>query len=702
MDTTVTYRSLQPGEMLNWYRIERILGQGGFGVIYLATDTNLDHLVAVKEYRVLGSPSRADTHTANTAGISDQSALGLQRFIAEARNLVRFKHPNIVRVMSVFEANDTAYMVMEFEEGEDLREYLKDPAHITESALKTLIEPVSQGLTEVHKHGFIHRDIKPANILVRKDGSPVLLDFGSARSALPFSEDPLTALVSAGYSPLEQYSDKSDEQQGPWTDIYALGAVLYYSVSGVEPVDSAKRGSAILNGAHDPLLPARMLGRNRYSDGFLDAIDWALQFRISDRPQSLSDWLPALLPALLPDSQRDKDTYRVEMGAGQSVDAATTAPRGQSPAGVQDPLDGLSMRDHPAPREVEAARERRTNKRRISKRGLRRVFGVFLVGATIASAYALWQFRGSISTLGGNTAEVSGDKAIEPSPEILVNAAKPSPQEAAESLLAKEQAEAVKIASIEAANAQREAEQLELQKLAAQAEQQRIMALADAAAIATTKQIAAQKQAAEAAKQSEEAVAAKQREQEQLAIKAKQAAKKAAAAQALRARSRQFDSQLKQATLQLDAGQLDAAGQSLDKATALKSRDARLTALRARLRSALIDSRKPVSDADFDQVIARFDGLRRALESNDVSSLTALTAESNQNALFTQLMSRFASLDITISKIRVRNADKSITATLRIETMVRSNGDRATPSSAYRERTIVSRRKEGQWSLISW
>lgn len=705
MDTIAPYRSLRLGEMLNWYRIERILGHGGFGVIYLATDTNLDHLVAIKEYRTLVNPDQTDTRDTATENVSGQRELGLQRFIAEARNLVRFKHPNIVRVMSVFEANNTAYMVMEFEEGEDLREHLKDPLNTTEAALKALIIPVSKGLGEVHKHGFIHRDIKPANILVRKDGTPVLLDFGSARSALPYSEDPLTALVSAGYSPLEQYSDKSDEQQGPWTDIYALGAVLYYSISCLEPVDSAKRGSAILNGAHDPLLPAKMLGRERYSDNFLDAIDWALQFRISDRPQSLSDWMSALLRHVQPEVQRDTQAERPRDSVTRLVESTTESERRaeagsrtqqpgitsaradsrvESNARVMDPLDGFSMRDQPAPREIEAARVRRTG-----KRNWRGVFGIAAIGIALVTAATLWGYRDSTGDISDNAAVVFSGKVPGPS---VADVTDTGTQETGENALLTAQTEAARVIAVEVAQAKIIAQQREAGRLAEQAEQERIDALSKAAAIATTKQIAAQKEAANVLKQADEVAAAKQRQD---ASTANEQAR-------LRASRRQFDRQLEQVTLQLDAGQLAAAEQSLNKAAALNSEDARLIELHTRWRSALIDSRSEVSDADFDQVIARFEGLRRALESNDVSTMDALTDTSNQNALFTQLMSRFASLDITIRTIRVRNANKSITATLRIEQMIRSNGDRATPSPAYRERTIVSQRVEGQWSLIRW
>jgi len=297
MESQAPYRTLQPGEMLNWYRIERILGRGGFGVIYLASDTNLDIHVAIKEYIPSDVATRSSDSKVHpiTEDHGDVFRWGMDRFIKEARNLVKFKHPNIVRVMSVFQENNTAYMVMEFEEGEDLRSYLRKPGANSEKSLKQLILPISKGLAEVHRHGFIHRDIKPANILVRKDGSPVLLDFGSARNASKYTQQSLTALVSVGYAPLEQYNPESDEQQGPWTDIYALGGTLRYAISGEDPIESTRRGAAVLNGGKDPMIAAEYLGEGKYSPAFLRAIDWAMQFGIADRPQTLSDWIPALL-----------------------------------------------------------------------------------------------------------------------------------------------------------------------------------------------------------------------------------------------------------------------------------------------------------------------------------------------------------------------------------------------------------------------
>ena len=244
--------SLKPGYKLHWYKVEKILGQGGFGITYLASDFNLDQQVAIKEYLPIELAVRERDFSVHPVSEDqgDKFKWGLDRFITEARTLAKFKHPNIVRVLNVFEANNTAYMVMEYEHGESLQDILSRRKTLEEAELMNLLFPILGGLQKVHETGFIHRDIKPANIFMRADESPVLLDFGSARQALGIATSTLTSLVSPGYAPFEQYYSKSD-QQGPWTDIYGLGATLYRAVAGTAPMDAVDRSRMILKGGRD-------------------------------------------------------------------------------------------------------------------------------------------------------------------------------------------------------------------------------------------------------------------------------------------------------------------------------------------------------------------------------------------------------------------------------------------------------------------
>ncbi|MEM6998647.1 MAG: serine/threonine-protein kinase, partial [Pseudomonadota bacterium] len=236
--------ALKTGQKLHWYEIRDILGQGGFGITYLAQDLNLGHEVAIKEYLPVDLSIRTKSGTVSPVSEEHHERYywGLERFLDEARTLGQFKHPNIVQVRNVFEANNTAYMVMEYELGETFQDILNRRKTISEADLKTIIFPIVDGMKVVHAAGFIHRDIKPANIFLRVDGDPVLLDFGSARTSLEQGNQSLTSIFSRGYAPIEQYNT-SDESQGAWTDIYALGATMYRAVSGVPPTDAVDRSA---------------------------------------------------------------------------------------------------------------------------------------------------------------------------------------------------------------------------------------------------------------------------------------------------------------------------------------------------------------------------------------------------------------------------------------------------------------------------
>jgi serine/threonine protein kinase len=283
--------SLPVGTKLLWYEIRGVLGQGGFGITYLAHDTNLDQAVALKEYLPSTFATRgtdlviALTATAHQADF----AWGLQRFLEEGRVLARFDHPAIVRVHSVFEANATAYLVMRYERGETLEALLKRERRLDEIRLRAILDDVIPGLAQLHAAGYIHRDIKPGNLYLRENGQALLIDFGAARQALSSQTQALTSLVSPGYAPFEQYrSDGS--AQGPWTDVYALGATAYRAITGRAPMPAVDRSHRILEG-HGEVLPALAdAGISQYSWELLAAVDRALAFRPADRPQTVTVW----------------------------------------------------------------------------------------------------------------------------------------------------------------------------------------------------------------------------------------------------------------------------------------------------------------------------------------------------------------------------------------------------------------------------
>jgi formylglycine-generating enzyme required for sulfatase activity len=243
--------------------------------------------VAIKEYLPAHLAVRNDTHV-SVRSSAEQHAFewGLRQFLKEAQVLARFAHPNLVPVHRYFQAHGTAYFVMSYVEGDTLGQRLKQCPQPGEAWLRRVLLPVMDGLKVVHRAGFLHRDIKPENILLTQDDTPVLIDFGAARVNLDSATRSTLCALTAGYAPIEQYGSAGN--QGPWTDLYALGAVAYRAVSGRKPPDAVNRIH------HDSLVPARQLAGGRYSLAFLQAIDWALALHPDERPRCVDDWQQAL------------------------------------------------------------------------------------------------------------------------------------------------------------------------------------------------------------------------------------------------------------------------------------------------------------------------------------------------------------------------------------------------------------------------
>ena len=313
--------ALPQGTRIGEFEFQSVLGQGGFGITYLGKNHALDRPVAIKEYlpTVFATRERDLSVVPHSSQATENFQWGLDRFIREAQTLAQFQHPNIVPVHHFFEANNTAYIVMEYVEGETLKDFLKRNGVLTESELKKILHPILEGVEEVHRADFLHRDIKPLNIIIRdEDHLPVLIDFGAARLAIGDKSGTTRAVLTPGYAPIEQYWGNT-ENQGPWTDIYALGAVCYRALTGDDPAEAPDRMQ------DDPLIPVSDRCGEQASEQFLAAIDHALQVYGSDRPQNVSEWRDELgdwddWPDELGDAQQrqreqaEKDKFVAEMG----------------------------------------------------------------------------------------------------------------------------------------------------------------------------------------------------------------------------------------------------------------------------------------------------------------------------------------------------------------------------------------------------
>jgi len=289
MSVAPSSNTLPLNSRLEEYVIQSVLGVGGFGITYLARDTRLGSLVALKEYFPHAYAQRDSTNTirpnsGGDSGDAENYQWGLQEFLKEARALAKFKHTNIVRVLRFLEANGTAYMAMEYEEGESLSGFLaRHGGFLSEALLLNVFLPVLNGLQAVHDAGLLHLDIKPDNIYLRRSGVPMLIDFGSTRQRANANRSQKVALT-PGYAALEQYPGHGD--LGPGADVYSMGATLYRCITGQEPVDARERENGLKKLHMDPLVPATRFERPHYSRFIRDCVDAALQLKSADRPLS--------------------------------------------------------------------------------------------------------------------------------------------------------------------------------------------------------------------------------------------------------------------------------------------------------------------------------------------------------------------------------------------------------------------------------
>ncbi len=312
---------LTSGTRIAEYRIERLLGEGGFGLTYLAFDENLEKQVAIKEYLPIDFAIRSTDATVYPRTESTKEAFewGLNAFINEARTLARFQNPYIVQVYRYFDANGTAYIVMEYVEGLTLRKSIRESGKLDQNQLMPILLPIMEGLVDVHKAEILHRDIKPENILIRENGKPVLIDFGAARQALGAKSRSITTIITPGYAPIEQYSSKA--KVGPWSDIYALGAVAYFCLTQVKPEDASDRV------VDDQLRPLTEIARQQGSQAFLAAIDKALSVTPSDRPQTLEEWANMLQAGETWEAPAGEDLLLAKRSQDQTTKAGSDGTR---------------------------------------------------------------------------------------------------------------------------------------------------------------------------------------------------------------------------------------------------------------------------------------------------------------------------------------------------------------------------------------
>ena len=280
---------LPDGTALEGYRIQRLLATGGFSFVYLAHDEN-DAPVAIKEYLPSTLPIRINGETRHSMPEADLAVfrLGMKCFFDEGRALANLLHPNVVRVLNFFRANDTVYLVMRYERGRTLQEHiLRRRGALEEGWIRNTFAQLLNGLREVHSNKLLHLDIKPANVYIRNDGTPLLIDFGAARQGLSAEGVNMPPTYTPGFAAPEQHTRRY--QLGPWSDIYAVGATLFACLASASPQSAEERLEK------DLVVPVRRAYAGKYSAELLDTIDWCLQLDHLQRPQSVFALQKALL-----------------------------------------------------------------------------------------------------------------------------------------------------------------------------------------------------------------------------------------------------------------------------------------------------------------------------------------------------------------------------------------------------------------------
>ena len=341
----VSSNALPVGTRLGEFEIIGVIGQGGFGIVYLARDHSLGRDVALKEYMPAAFAGRDEYHvTILSENYAETFMLGLQSFVKEAQLLAKFDHSSLVKVYRFWEANGTGYMAMPFYDAPTLKQMLKGDyrAWADEAWLKSFLGDVLDALQVLHSKQCYHRDIAPDNILMIDHSKPVLLDFGAARRVIGDMTQALTVILKPGFAPIEQYGDMATFSQGPWTDLYALAAVVYFVITGKVPP------AAMARFVSDSLVPLTSCATDRFSLPFLQALDTALNLRPEQRPQSVAEFRTMLgLPAAPVAPVRPVPPPGAGNEAGMPTPATTppSAPRPTSPTSAHLPPTSPPVED---------------------------------------------------------------------------------------------------------------------------------------------------------------------------------------------------------------------------------------------------------------------------------------------------------------------------------------------------------------------
>ena len=331
------------GTRLADFEITGVLGEGGFGIVYIAWDHSLQRAVAIKEYMPGALAMRGADHGVSLRAERHQETfkLGLKSFINEARFLAQFDHPSLVKVYRFWEQNRTAYTAMQYYEGRTIKEIVaSSPELVDEAWCRKILRQILQALEMLYTVKILHRDISPDNIIVQANGDAVLLDFGSARQIIGDMTKGLTVILKPGYAPVEQYAGDASLEQGPFTDIYALAAVMYFAILKEAPPSSIARM------IKDPVTPLQVQAPQGYSASFLAAIDKSLAVLSQDRPQSI-DQLRDLLGIVSLGPPPFARALGIGIGAGQRGAPAAPLETGLRLSGMQQP--GLQDGAPPAP-----------------------------------------------------------------------------------------------------------------------------------------------------------------------------------------------------------------------------------------------------------------------------------------------------------------------------------------------------------------